>query len=138
MKKVLIPALLALSLTLPLAATAEDRPGPERPGMAIERVFQQLDLTPEQKGKLETIHASHQDAAKPLQEQMRTKMKDLFTLMKSTNASKEQALAKQHEIEDIQRQLGDMRLNAWFEARNILTPDQLKKLEALKMPRKRH
>lgn len=135
MKKILFPALVVMSLAFPMNASAAPRRGMmEQPGPRIEALFRQLDLTPEQQGKLKTIRATQQKAAQPLMEQVKAKQREMFSIMKSVNGTKDQALAKQRELHALHAQLGEMRISSWFEARKILTNDQLKKLEGLKMP----
>lgn len=141
MRKLLIPALCAMTLGLAAVAPQVDaKPAHgghrmEAPGPQVERLFQQLNLTDAQKQQIKAIRERNMQAAKPVRESLRAKQKELTTLIKKADANKDQAIAKQREINALNNQLAESRLNSWFEARAVLTPDQLKKLETLQ-PRK--
>jgi len=143
MRKLLIPALCALTLgvTALAAPQADAKPFEHRghrmeaPQHQMERLFEQLNLTDAQKEQIKAIRQRNMEASKPIRENLRTKHQELFAIIKKPEGSKEQALAKQREINALTIQLAESRLNAWFEARAVLTPEQLKKLETLQPKR---
>lgn len=132
MKRFIVPVLCALTLSIAAPAMAFPQ-GKMSQGleMRMERVMNNLKLTPEQRGQLTTLRARNQEQGKPIFEAAKAKQQELMTLMSATNANKDQAIAKQREINALHSQLAEMRINTWFEARKLLTPEQLKQLENL-------
>lgn len=141
MKKSLWTPVLALALfAAPVALPVMAAPGggehaPGGPGMAehhMNRMFDKLNLTADQKTKLQAIRTKSRDANKAQHEAMGKKWQELSQLMRSATATREQALAKQREINALQAQLAESRVATWFEMRAVLTADQLKQLETMK------
>lgn len=139
MKKFLLPALIAASMTIAAPALADPGGhGGRHHGKAdgangpVMKMFDRLNLTADQKTRLKAIKDRYATATKAQHQSLKTKWKELSTLMKSAGANRDAALAKQREINVIQAQLAESRVNAWFEARAVLTPEQLKQLEAMK------
>lgn len=143
-------ALAALLAAVPAPALAD--PGPGRPGMPgvaaegvegwsmmadrhMQRLMETLKLTPEQRGKIETIRARHMEQTKAAREELHRKRRELFELVRSAKATREQAVAKQREVDGLQARLAEARLGAWFEGRAVLTAEQLAQLEKLPMGR---
>lgn len=146
MRKSLFPALLAMAIGVAAieAPQADARPFEHRGGRMeaadghqMDRLFKELDLTDAQKDQIKAIRQRNMEAAKPVRESLQTKREELATLIKKAGTTKDQAIAKQREINTLTNQLAESRLNAWFEARKTLTPDQLKKLETVKPRRMR-
>lgn len=142
MRKFLIPALCAMTLGAAAVAPQADAmpfqhrgPRMEMAQHQMENLFQQLNLTDAQKEQIKQIRQRNMEAAKPIRESLRTKHQELFALIRKPEATKDQAIAKQREINALTNQLAEARLNAWFEARAVLTPDQLKKLETIQPKR---
>lgn len=140
MRKYLIPALCALTLGVtalgasPASAKPHGQGGPRMEAAAghqMDRLFEELSLTDAQKEQIKAIRQRTMTAAKPIRESLRTKHQELFALIKKAGTTKDQAIAKQREIHALTNQLAESRLNAWFEARALLTPEQLKKLETV-------
>lgn len=105
--------------------------------MMPERIFKQLNLTPEQRGKIETIRAQGQERTRAQREQLMTRRQELHQLIRSASATRDQALAKQREVNALQNQLAEARVSTWFEMRAVLTPEQLSQLESAKMQKPR-
>jgi len=138
MRKFLIPALCAMTLGVAgfAAPQADARPFDrhermEAPQHQMETLFEQLILTDAQKQQIKAIRQKNMEAAKPIRESLRTKHQELFALIKKSDSTKDQAIAKQREINVLMNQLAESRLNAWYEARAVLTPDQLKQLATI-------
>jgi len=100
--------------------------------MFMNHLFKKLNLTTEQKAKVEEIRKRHQEMAKTQHASLKSKREELMKLLKSSTATRDQALAKQREIDAITHTLSEGRINSWFESRAHLTPDQLKQLSELK------
>lgn len=145
MRKFLIPALCAMTLGMAaLAPQADAKPGDHRGHQMemaadhkMDRLFDELNLTADQKQKIQAIRKRNMEAAKPIRESLRTKRQELHTLIKKSDTTRDQAIAKHREIHALGNQLAEARLNAWFEARAVLTPDQLKALETVQPRRMR-
>ena len=145
--KVVALALLVALAAAPAPALADPggRGGRGGPGMGAEgvdawagmadrhmgRIMDQLKLTPEQRGKVETIRARHMEQSKGVREELRKKRLELFTLIRGAKTTREQAIARQREVDALHAKLSEARLAAWFEARSVLTPEQLALLEKL-------
>lgn len=97
----------------------------------MDRLMDQLKLTPEQRGKIETIRARHKEQARPVHQELRKKREELSALVRGAKATRDQAIAKQREVDALHAKLSEARLAAWFEARAVLTPQQLAELEKL-------
>ena len=140
MKKSLWTPVLALALfAAPVALPVMAAPGGPGPGhhrdMAanhMNRMFDKLNLTADQKTKLQAIRTKSREANKAQHEAMGKKWQELSQLMRSATATRDQALAKQREINALQAQLAESRVSTWFEMRAVLTADQLKQLETMK------
>lgn len=146
MKRMAALALAAL-LAAPLPALAQGQPqAGSPPSMArgqrggegwgedpMKRVMEQLKLSPEQRGKVETIRARQIEATKGPREELKKKRRELFELIRSSKSTRDQAIAKQREVDALQTRLAEARLSAWYEARAALTADQLAQLEKLPM-----
>lgn len=139
----------AMSMATLAAAPADARPdGPGRMGHAakmhdgdrgpmMESMFEKLNLTTEQREKIKTIRQQGQDKTKAQREQLQAKRTELYQLVRSANSTKDQALAKQREVNALQNQLAEARIASWFEMRAVLTPEQLKQFEEMKPKRQR-
>ncbi|MNK62769.1 periplasmic protein [compost metagenome] len=101
----------------------------------MDKMFDKLNLTAEQREKIKTLRQQGQERNKAQREQLMTKRKELHQLVRSASSTREQAIAKQREVNALQDQLAEARLNAWFEMRAVLTPEQLKQLEQFKPQR---
>lgn len=153
-KQQILGALLAgaMSVSLLTAAPVDAKPdGPWRAhaqersamhGPMMDRLFDKLNLTPEQKDKIKELRKQGHEKTKAQREQLMAKQRELHQMVRSAKATREQAIAKQREVNTLQNQLAESRMQTWFDMRAVLTPDQLKQLEELKpkkgeKPRKR-
>lgn len=142
MKKSLWTPVLALALlAAPAAMPAMADPGGRgaHPGKAehhMNRMFGQLNLTADQKSRMQAIRAKNRDANKAAHASLGKKWQELSALMRSASSTRDQALSKQREINALQAQLAESRVSTWFEMRAILTPEQLKQLESIKAERR--
>ncbi len=98
----------------------------------INRIFARLDLSAEQRGKVEAIRTRHVETTRAKQQELATKQRELAKLITSASATRDQALGKQREVDALQAELHNARVSAWFEARAVLTPEQLKQLGSVK------
>lgn len=131
---------LSIALVLALAPLAEARfdPGPVNEevlaGMAerhMGKLFDRLHLTPEQRTKLEAIRKKHANSTRDARKKLFEKRRALFGIVRKVDATREQAIALQREVDALQGQLAEARMAAWFEGRALLTHEQLETLAAL-------
>ncbi|MNX85490.1 LTXXQ motif protein [compost metagenome] len=140
MKVRILPALLAVTMglaTLPATAAFAGPDGGRPHGdmqrmveRRMDRMFKYLEVTPEQRTKLKEIHRKQAEFAKGQRLTLKSKEHELGLLLKSPSATKDQALAKNREIDGIKQKLSEGRILSWFESRAVLTPEQLKKMES--------
>ena len=99
-----------------------------------QEILKRLNLTKEQKEKLEKIRSSAQTQMKALREKKRAtrkKMKDAF----STETSKDELKKIHGEMQAIKAQLSSARFERMMAIREILNPDQRKEFHKVKSER---
>jgi Spy/CpxP family protein refolding chaperone len=108
--------------------------GPDQPGGGSHRppLMQQLGLSQEQSQKLKALMQQGRTQSQALHQQLRTKRQALMQYLQSPDATESNARALNGEINDIQRQLSELRLKTWFGMRAQMTPEQLQKLDRMK------
>ncbi len=105
-------------------------------GPMMESMFERLNLSAEQRDKIKSLRRQGQERTKAQREQLNAKRQELHQLVRSVGASRDQAIAKQREVNALQNQLSEARMTSWFDMRAVLTPEQLAQLAQLD-PRKR-
>jgi len=131
---------LSLLLTIPVFAFGprEDKgPGmgygnPDYRGYGYCRdaSFSQLNLTDEQKTKLEALQLAHDKEVRPIREKMFDKSVELRRLWLQTDPDKNKINAKQKEVRTLRDQLEDKRTTFRLEVNKVLTAEQKEKLAA--------
>ena len=138
MKKLMLvigTLLLALAVSTNLMAWEYGRgranlmPERGRPD-GIHALHGKLNLTAEQKTKMETLRNAFLRDIKPLQDQMFSKRGDLRLLWLQTTPDKEKILAVQRDIRAIRDQIQDKAVAHRVDVYNILTPEQKEKAKA--------
>lgn len=86
-----------------------------------------LDLTEEQEEKLEDLYEDFFDRREDIIDELRDKNDDLRELV--LNETSNNITGLKDEIEKLQNQLLNLRIEHWNELKNILTSEQLEKLE---------
>lgn len=118
-----------------LIAQNQSSANPGKPGVGAnphQRFAEELGLSPEQSRKVEAIMAQGREQSRILRQQLKVKRQAMMQYLQSSSASEPQARTLNADINDLQRQLGEVRLKTWFAMRSQLTPEQLEKLKALK------
>jgi Spy/CpxP family protein refolding chaperone len=140
-KHKLIPAGLAF-LALLLAAPAFSRPPSDGPRgdrqPRIERLVNALNLDAAQTTKLKALHEDHRDAVSSLREQMKSRRAAMKALWLAPNLDRGKIVAAHQELDALEGQIGQARLDFMFGARAILRPDQFQRFLELKERRGRH
>jgi Spy/CpxP family protein refolding chaperone len=135
MKKVMtIVAVIALAAVVASPAVAYrgmgggfDR-GPG--GYAMMDPARGLDLTAEQTAKINALREAHLKESKPLRDQIYAKSGDLRLLWLAKTPDQEKILALQKEVRNLRDQLTDKMTSYRLEARKVLTPEQLTKIQS--------
>lgn len=122
-----------------LLAAASDSGGSDRsesPSERHQRYVEALGLSPEQSRKVKAIMSQGRAQSKALRDQLAAKQQQMMLQLQSGNANEAQARALNSEINDLQRQISEVRLKTWFSMRAELTPEQLVKLKEYKEKRR--
>lgn len=131
MKKITL-TLMAVVMGLLLTSQAFAwGPGPGKKGGHCRGIaMEQLNLTGDQKAKLEALQAEHFKATDPLREKIRSKSFELRQLWLKTDPDRNKVIAKQKEVRTLRDQLEDKRTAYRFEVNTLLTKEQKEKLAA--------
>ena len=99
-------------------------------GYAMMDPARGLDLTAEQTQKINAMREAHLKEIKPLQDQIYAKSGDLRLLWLAKTPDQEKILALQKEVRNLRDQLTDKMTGFRLEARKVLTPEQLAKIQS--------
>ncbi|MBU9888757.1 MAG: Spy/CpxP family protein refolding chaperone [Candidatus Omnitrophica bacterium] len=92
--------------------------------------FKDLDLTPEQKAKVEAQREAQEGLSKPLREQIRTKMQGLHGELSKPASDKAVVNGLVGDINNLKGQLFAQRIDGVLELKQVLTPEQFGKVQA--------
>ncbi len=147
MKLRTISTLAALSLAIPLAGYAiqsqaqdyrlyetnttiiSQRPSERR--QKIERMMQQLDLTPEQTQQINTIREQSRSEYEALKPEIRANQQQMQSLLAS-DASNRELRQQYQQMQRLYQQMGDRRFETMLQIREVLTPEQRAKMAQLR------
>ena len=96
----------------------------------IYALYGKLNLTADQKTRIETLRNAHLRDIKPLQDQMFSKRGDLKLLWLQTTPDKEKILAAQKDIRAIRDKIEDKAVAHRVDVFTVLTPEQQEKARA--------
>lgn len=96
-----------------------------------EKLFQQLDLTDEQKEKLKTLFQNKRQQNQAEHQAIMTKRQQLMEMLKTGSGSKDKALALHREISQDHSNMMAQRINMIYDLRSILTPEQFEKFQTM-------
>ncbi|MEM7757035.1 MAG: Spy/CpxP family protein refolding chaperone [Cyanobacteria bacterium P01_A01_bin.40] len=99
-------------------------------GQRMEKLLQQLDLTPEQSQQIEAIQEQSRNDAEGLKQQLQTQRQEIQSLF-SSDAPSEQLREKYQSTQDLRNQLGNERFETKLAIREILTTEQRTKAAEL-------
>jgi Spy/CpxP family protein refolding chaperone len=129
MKKLIIAlglvAIMIVGITYVFAQGPGYGPGPGRMGQGNRGYQKGLDLTPEQRGKLQELRKKFNDETAQLRETLHSKRLELQSLWTNPNADSKTIIEKEKGMRDPQDQMRDKMIQMRLEARSILTPEQL-------------
>lgn len=103
-----------------------------------DRLWEELEVTPEQKKQLDDSHARLTEKTETLRQEARTHREQLYKLMESELPDEAAVFAEQAAIDLIEQQQRRAVIEQMLEMRRILTPDQRQKwLEKMREFRER-
>ena len=97
----------------------EDQRRPQRG----TRLIQELNLTPEQTQRIQTIQNQYQGQIAQRKQAVRQARQELFGLMAGT-ATESQIRQKHDQVETLKQQAEEVRFNSMLAMREVLTPQQ--------------
>ncbi len=116
---------LAIAALLMTATSAQAGPhGPKGDGPKAGGPMADLNLTPEQKQKIEQIHAAAVKQAEPLQKELGAKMKELQALWAVDKPDKAAIERKHDEMNPIFAKLRNIYIDSKLQIHAVLTPEQ--------------
>ena len=130
MKKLTL-VLMVVGLGLLLSASAFAFGGPRNDGgcgYCNDAGLRRLNLTDEQKTKIEALTAANQKEIRPIREKMFDKSVALRRLWLQPDPDKDKIIALQKEVRTLRDQVQDKSTLLRFEIRKVLTPEQKEKL----------
>ena len=117
--KISLVAVLALSLTLGLAASSWARPGGGMGGGMGCGMMGAMNLTPDQAGKLFDLRQKFMNDTADVRKQMMVKHAELAALQKAEKPDQAAITAKQKEVNALRDQMQEKRTALQLEARKI-------------------
>lgn len=135
MKKIslMVVALVVVSLALS-AVYAYGEDGcrkPEGKGKGKERVFQELNLTPEQKKQLEVNRSAQRQETEKLFNAIKQKQEQLRQALNNPAATQSSIAPLANEVKSLQAELLDNRIRGILAVKTILTPEQFVKFQEM-------
>ena len=111
-------------------------PDGPRIGYGYGRGLDRLNLTDEQKARIEALELAHQKEVRPIREKMFDKSVELRRLWLEADPDRNKINAKQKEVRALRDQLEDKRTAFRLEVNKVLTPEQKETLAAYGWDRK--
>ena len=102
---------------------AQNTENQTRPNPAKARLFQELNLSPEQTQQIEAIQNQYQNQISQRKQAVRQSRQELVDLMAGT-ASQSQIRQKYRQVETLKQQVSDLRFDSILAMREVLTPQQ--------------
>ncbi len=112
------------SLFPQLVAQNQNAGGGENRGARGQlKLMEQLNLTSDQKQKLQSIHSQYKDRISQRKQVVRQASQELKNLM-TGNASTDEIRAKHKQVQNLRQQLEEVSFESMLAMRDVLTPDQ--------------
>ncbi|HEY9767545.1 MAG TPA: Spy/CpxP family protein refolding chaperone [Coleofasciculaceae cyanobacterium] len=115
------PEISEENLTMQLSQMKHDKRGSR--GRGMERLMQQLNLTPEQSEQIKAIKEQSKTETQALMQQMQTSRQEMRSLLAS-DSSPEQLRDRHQAVQNLHQELGTNRFETMLEIREVLTPEQ--------------
>ena len=105
--------------------------GEARMERKMDKIHQQLGLSPDQQKKLKEHRQAHRQEMRTLRESLRTKRESLRAELEKPDLNEGIVKSLSEELKTLQNRLADLRLDGILEVRKILSPEQFKKFGEL-------
>lgn len=92
-------------------------------GQHLERLIQELDLSPEQSEQVKAIQEESKATAAEIAQQLRSQREEMKSLMAS-DANAEEIRTQYQTVRSLHQRMGDNRFETMLEIREVLTPEQ--------------
>jgi Spy/CpxP family protein refolding chaperone len=99
----------------------------EGDGPRAERWEQRLNLTPEQRQRINSIRSQNRDQMRSLVTELR-QARQRFSELLSSNASDSEIRQQRQRVESLSQRLRDARFDSMLQVRSVLTPQQRQEL----------
>ncbi|MEG4283905.1 Spy/CpxP family protein refolding chaperone [Microcoleus sp. A006_D1] len=139
-------AVLMLTLGTTAAATAVPSPAqaetiaqnqrPNRPAGKKGGLFEQLNLSADQKQKMQAVRDRYKEQVSQRMQAIRQARQELETMMSSTTANASQMRDKHRQIMGLRQQLEEVQFESTLSMREVLTPEQRSQLSQLMQQRR--
>ena len=123
-------------LLVTAVAYAQENKETKRPGRSgqprqEETIFEQLNLTPEQKQRLEDNRQAQRQQAQEVIATLKDKRRNLQKILKNPSATRSSVREIVDDIKALQSKQTDLRLDGIFSVKEILTTEQYVKFQGL-------
>lgn len=105
-------------------------------GKGFEKCLKKLNLTAEQKSKLDTQRAAQRDAMKTIRQSIASKRQDLRAEMDKDATDKAKIDGIAAELKNLEGRRVDQQIKGILQMKEVLTPEQFKQLSALREGKK--
>ncbi|PSB05482.1 Spy protein, partial [filamentous cyanobacterium Phorm 46] len=139
-------AVLMLTLGTTAAATAVPSPAqpetiaqnqrPNRPAGKKGGLFEQLNLSADQKQKMQAVRDRYKEQVSQRMQAIRQARQELETMMSSATANASQMREKHRQIMGLRQQLEDVQFESTLAMREVLTTEQRSQLSQLMQQRR--
>ncbi len=114
----------------PQPGAEQQRPFKDRMDVKMQELYQELNLTPDQKKQLDENKAKNHEQMKAIFQAMREKMSALREELQKDSLNMERVTQLNGDLKALQAQMLDHRLEGILAVRKILTAEQFKKFMA--------
>ena len=146
MRRISAIAILMLTLGTTAAATAVPSPAqpetiaqnqkPNRPAGKAGGMFDQLNLSAEQKQKMQGVRDRYKEQVSQRMQAVRQARQELETMMSSSTANVSQMRDKHRQIMGLRQQLEEVQFESTLAMREVLTPEQRNQLSQMMQQRR--
>ena len=146
MRRISAIAVLMLTLGTTAAATAVPSPAqpetiaqnqkPNRPAGKAGGLFDQLNLSAEQKQKMQGVRDRYKEQVSQRMQAVRQARQELETMMSSATANVSQMRDKHRQIMGLRQQLEEVQFESTLAMREVLTPEQRNQLSQMMQQRR--
>lgn len=113
-----------------LQSVVQNPQGQNRGAHGQPKLMEQLNLTPDQKQKLQAIQSQYKDEISQRKQAVRQASRELKSLM-TGNAPADEVRSKHRQLQDLRQQLEEVSFESTLAMREVMTPEQRSKFAQL-------